>query len=257
MDSERLGKEQISTVELLARRGHILDGISNGLSNRCELKDHFAESRSTVYRGLDQLVSSGLVNVEMGKYHTTPLGEKLINEHNNYVETVSKIEDISELLEYLPNDLDIGNNLLVNTNISFPNKMNPQELHEKFCIQIQKSTHIKCLFPFLLPQIVELLRERMVKFGSNIEVISETKFFEYYKENKNLLDLSDIPTLEVSLDIPFGLVITEQPTPSAMIMVYGDTGELRGLIINETEVAFTWGHRIYQSYLDKATKIII
>lgn len=247
-------------IEVLSRRGYILDRIVAGVTDRTALKDEFEESRSTVYRGLEQLVDHELVREETGNYVPTSYGRRVLELYGEFESGLEELTVSRDLLAELEDSHLLNMALLEGADVVRPDRHAPYDSLDHLDELVQEASHVKTFTPVLLPRYFEIFQAQLNHGAVSVEAVLERRAIEYV-QGEWAGDVvgacaGDASSLyETDDQLPFGLLVVTEPEPETCVVVHGEDGNLKGLISNDTEAAMEWGLDIYAEFSERATRI--
>jgi len=252
--------ETREVLRLLVRREGIMERIIDGVRDRRALKDELDQSRSTVYRGLDQLQEAGLVTERAGVYRPTLYGELVYDVFETSatrVEAYSKADDMLASLEGMddvPLELLSDGELIP---VRPSTRLAPTQAYHDV---IRGADRIEILSPVPFPKCVKLLHERIIEDGLETTAIVEQQVIDYLRDNwdAQLEEALAHGTLDIRITedrLSFGLTIQPSPNPTVCLSVYDDAGSFKGLVRAESEQVSEWARSVYDSHERTATAV--
>lgn len=249
-----------SVMTILTRRGKIMARVVDGISERGELREEFDESRSTIYRGLDQLADHGLIREANGRYTPTTYGHHLFREYEKHKKRFLSIMEVQELLMNIPTNELLAPSVLVDAEIFVSKKPAPISPIENIRTMVRGATKVTGFSPVILPQYINLFREEFKDEMQAAEFIVDESVIEHLQSKgeerfQKVIAMDEVTLLALSDQLPFGLFMVETPTPQMCVVLHGSTGELRGVIQNDSKDAVAWAKSAFEQYRDAATMI--
>lgn len=235
-------------INVLSKRGHILEYVFKGVQNRSELVDKVEESRSTVYRSLSELEDAGIVEEFAGEYEPTFFGEFVFEEYKRFDKSVNDIQTARDLLMTLPSANAFNPEAIKGADIIKPTRQEPDRPIQALKQAITNASSLKGIAPTTL--LLDIVCKHSLTGISTGELLVEETSLQYF-EQKNAEKLNQIwsnkqfDVYEKATEIPFGLILVEDDYPTMIIVVYNRQGELKGLIRNNSERAISWAMEVY------------
>lgn len=238
-------------VGLLSRRGHYLDEVARGVGDRRKLVEEVDESRSTVYRSLNELEEAALVEETAGKYELTSYGELVYEEYRSFDESVTDINAAKDVLTTLSHVGDFDPEVVTGAEIIEPTPQEPDRPIRTIERTIETAVSVKCIAP------TTLLLNAAADYAtgeSTAELLVEASTLEHFEEaNDEALDRlrsDDRFVLHArQTDFSFGLLLVEDDEPEMVVVVYTRRSGVEGLIQNDSPVAVSWAREAYRTRL--------
>ncbi|WP_148414605.1 hypothetical protein [Haloferax sp. KTX1] len=243
-------------IRVALQRRTILGHVISGVSDRTALIDYVSDSRSTVYRALDELVENGLLTEQHGNYTPTSLGSLIYNEVTNLHENTDSLNQAEPLLDAINTDL-LDIRLFSDASVCIPSRYSPDQPLRALSTHVDNSTKIKVLSPTLPSQFLSSMTTHLYDVMSELIVESEAISMHQSdlttpQQTHPLIHATDVYTTDSQ--IPFGLFISNSPKQEVCVVVY-NRGRLCGTIRNTTQCAYQWAKNAYQSYKKKSDSL--
>jgi len=252
------GSKSKNKLQLLLDRLDIMSYVIDGFSDRTELVDEVDDSRSTVYRALNDLDEQNLIYENHGNYKPTPTGRILFKEVKRVDKLKRAVNEASPLINNLPADL-LDPRVFVNATTTRSSR-HSTEKHLNPIINILKDSRELYL---LLPTLNHRVSEELVSHAPDmdVELIIESEFINKYMEHgNNSIEFQRIceesSVLSVNRRVPLGIAISESESNRMCIVVFHD-GWIEGIISCNSEYACTWGKNMYEEFRSGATSLNI
>lgn len=248
-------------LQTLSRRHGLLSCLENGPQDKRDLVADLSVSRSTIDRAIRELESIEFVERCDGAFRLTAAGRLALSEYRRRLETLESITDCSEVLAHIPPDAPISVDLLIGASVTEPKPHAPNEPIESMVDLLESADRFR---GFAAAQRLPRLRDRLYELTIAGDLDAEAIFTEelaafllenHAKQMRDVLcdgqfDMYSIPT------IPFGLGIVETPSRSrAFVVVHGDSGEVRGVIQNDTRAALEWADDVYRRFRARSSQL--
>ncbi len=245
-------RERISTV---VKRTAFLDRLAGEPASKRDLRDELDLSRSTVYKAVRELEALGLVTETDAGVALTLVGRLLAEECRAFEERVAAVTDAEALLSALPADVPVTTDLLVGAETARGERHAPTGPVEYIDDFVRRTDRVVGFTPVVLPQYVDMFHEEVVGGGLTADLVLETPVAEYLRENhgdrlSEALATGNLSVRRTDETLPFGLVVAEDE--GLVLIVYDEGGDLRGVLLNDTEAALDWGTELFRTYWDRA-----
>lgn len=239
-------------ISVLLKRAHLLEQIITRTTDRRVLAKEVDESRTTVYRGLDQLKDAGLVVESNGEYAATPYGHLVFRLFNGFNNTVEILHNAEEMLETVPEE-SVSLAPFFGANVFLPDRTSPAMIMERNESMIRNSSAIKGFTPTVFPGWVDSLHEEVADETIMAELIFEEDGINVLQENyatqfNQVLSSGIVHLLKTTDRLPFGLLVATEPDAKMQLISHDSYGNLRGIIENDTSIAVDWAESAYRRY---------
>lgn len=230
--------------DVLNKRGHLLDNIQEEPKERTKLVACTDESRSTVYRGINQLENHRLVTEESGRVKITQVGKAIYSQYNEFCETTAALHRIGEIIEDEASLNPILNaDVIKSASITTGRECLAPEMYTDLESAIQGSELFLGYVPFISTRILNVLldscrKEADIIFGSPALRLLKTEFADSFE---CLFEKKSAKLHKTQDDMRMGLYITKKPTECLSITIHKNSGVLDGLIKTSHEKAIDWG----------------
>lgn len=246
-------------IGVVSRRWPFLEQLLVGPVDRRDLRDALDVSRSTSYKAVRELEEVGLVERSAGDYTLTLKGRLLAAEHRRYLTAVESICRPEELLDLLPSDTEFDSAVLVGADVRIADRHAPGMLVREIERIVAETTALKGTAPVVLPEYVELFQEGITERGLTADLVFAAPvlehLFDVYREPFLAAFEGDLDVRRTEEELPFGLILVEEPTPTVAVVVYGPGGEIAGLIENDSETTLSWARDRWTKYVTGSTEV--
>jgi predicted transcriptional regulator len=254
------GVDPDRAAAVVARRTGIVACLADGRKSTQQLRHALATSRSTLYKALRELEELQLVRREGDAYELTLTGVLLHEEYQRHRRAVEDICRPGELLALLPKDIGIGYDLLDGAAVYLTARHAPIQPVSVVEELVREATVLMGIGPVVLPNYVDVFRELLVDGALSAELIFGKPAYEYltsdYAEAFGAaLDSGNLRVHVTADELPFGLLVVEEPHALVAVVVYDEGGGVRGVIENDTEGAYEWGHGVCKRYRERARTV--
>ncbi len=256
-DTDLDPREVIDTV---ARRADIVSQLVDGPKHKRDLTDEMDISRSTVYKAIRELEASFIAERTEDGYQPTLMGRLLFEEYERFYTTVRDISRPGQLLAALPKESDVGPTLLNGADCVFPERHAPNRPVHSFEEMVREATAVKGLISVVRPRYVEVFRNRLLSGELRAELVLECPVVEslradYREAFDACLRSGNVTVRETHEQLPFGLLVVEEPIPAVRVTVYNASGGIQGVITNRSDDAVEWGRSFWQRHRRHSTEI--
>ena len=248
------------TIATATRRSSLLAALSTEAKQQRALRDELGVSRSTVYKAVRELDEQGLVERTDDGLALTLAGRMVESAYARFHETASDVCRTRELLSILPRDADVPTALLEDADVVTAERYAPNRPVRRFEKLVSSADAVRGISPVALPQYVDLFHEQATQADLAVDLVLEKPVVEYllteYADQLGeTLDTGRLTVWETESLLPFGLLVVEGERDAVGVVVYDDRGELRGLVVNESNAAVDWGRETFDAFRSSATSL--
>lgn len=245
-------RDVISTV---VKRRPFLDTLADGPTAKRDLRDELDLSRSTVYKAVRELEEQGLVAETDEGVGLTLVGRLLADEYRTFETHAAGIHDSAGLLAVLPADAPVTVDAVLGAETVLAERHAPTRPVEYIDDLVRRADHVFGATPVVLAQFVDIFHEEIVHGDLTADLVLETPVVEYLREDhaERLAEALDTGRLSIERtdeSLPFGFVSSE--SEGLVLIVYDESGELRGVLLNDSRDAIDWGRRTFRAFRDRA-----
>lgn len=251
----------LDVLQTLSRRRDLLSRLENGPRRKRDLVADLSVSRSTIDRAIRELESVEFVERCEGSFRLTAAGRLALSEYRRRLESLGAIADCCELLAHIPPDAPMSVDMLIGASATEPKPHAPNEPIEEIVDLLSSADRFRGFATAQrLPRLRDRLYELTIDGSLEAEAIFTEELADFLLENhpqqmRDVLrdghfDMYAIPT------IPFGLGIVETPSQSrAFVVVHGDSGQVRGVIQNDSSAALEWADGVFRRLRARASAL--
>lgn len=241
-------------ADVLETRAPLLAALADGPRDKRDLRDELGVARSTVYKGVRQLVSLGLVRETGGAYELTAYGCLAHEQHRTYREQLGRLAEARSVLEELPASVDLPQTFLADATVVTADRHAPERPLSAFDSMVDGAHLIRSLSPVAIPRYMSDLHDD-VRAGDERELVVERDAATVLADSYDEFDAALAAGLEVYvLDEPLAFGLTVFDDEGVTLTTY-DEGSVRGILMVETEAAVEWATETYESYRDRGERL--
>lgn len=260
MSGQRTSASSAEVVSRLVKRGHLLSRIRSGTADRRVLARELDESRTTVYRGLDQLEDLGLLVQSNGVYAPTRYGQLVHAAFERADETIRTLSAARDVLESLPDDSPIDLDPVRGATILTPDRAEPTGLIDRIESLVGSATRLTALLPVLHPRYMDAIDARLSAGPLEADLVVEAPGVEVIRRKYvgplgEAVVSGSLRVRSTPDRLPFGLVVVGAPEPRMQILPHDPHGNLRGIVENDTTPAMDWAETTAGGYAERATPV--
>ncbi|WP_458188255.1 helix-turn-helix transcriptional regulator [Haladaptatus sp. NG-WS-4] len=244
----------------VVKRGEFLTALSSEPISKRDLREELGVSRSTVYKAVRELREYGLVERTDAGLDLTLAGRLLESEFGAFRGRVEDVCYTRQLLSTLPADCELPMAVVSDARVVLPERYAPNHPIQFVEEMVSEADVTRGLSPVALPQYVELFHDQAVVGDLNAELVLERPVVQYLVTDygdklRAAIGSGGLSVWETSETLPYGLILVEGDEDSVCVVVYDDRGELRGLLVNDTPAAVSWGKDTFTSFRNEADRL--
>lgn len=248
--------------EVVSLRHDLLTALESGPLAKRDLVEQVSVSRSTVDRGLQDLLSAGLATDRPEGYTLTVPGRIAVETYERALATIADLQRTMPALAALPPDAPVSPTFLDGCEVVVAEEPAPQRPASRMDDLVRDADRIRCLGrAHTSPEAGDLFRERIVDGGIEATFVLERPLFEYVTDElgwtEPVYDDNGL-TAAVVDSLPYGLFLVETDgTEYACLLAYDDQGHrsLRALLVNDAPAAVDWAETVFDRYRERATPV--
>lgn len=242
-------------VDLLARRHAVLAALVEEPRPRHVLVDALSDSKSTVYKGVSQLQTAGLVEARDRVLHPTLAGRIALDRYRS----LAAAEPLADLLDRVPTgDLDPvafgGATVVTPDRRSFDRHIVYGER------VLGDADRVEGLVRAVSDDSLDVFRERVVDPGVSASLVLDPALVaELRASSPGLLDslaaVEHVALAESERPVPVGLLVVEVGGTERLAVELYDDGVPLGIVVNERPESVAWARETIGSYRETATPL--
>lgn len=237
---------------VVARRGGILDCLSERRLTKPELVDVADASRSTIDRAIDDLREHGLVEREGSQYAATVTGELMLGEFREYSRRLADLERAEPVLSALPGGVDVDPAILRDADVHVTKPFAPEYPIRRSVEIVERADRMRGYGPVVLPQYVDVLRAAIIENDLELELVFTPAVIDLLAdahEELRQLFAADNTTVYRTDEGPFyALWQAETPEGTHSGLVSCTDEGVKGAVVNDTDAMNEWACATYGGY---------
>ncbi len=247
-------------IDIVARRFDFLMALVDGPVHRPVLQEELDISRSTAYKGIGELEELRLVERTDRGYRLSLLGTLLLDQYDQFRRNVDAVCTKGPLLSELAADCDISVDVLRGAEVIYAERHAPHHPLRALEAMLDEANTLHGMSPVVLPSYIEMFHERLTVDELAADLVLTRPVIEWLATHQcrafeDVLRTGNLVVRETDEGLPFGLVVSDDPTLQVGILVYDAKGDLRGLVVNDTEAACEWAEETWRQYHDESSVI--
>ncbi|GAA0518671.1 Predicted transcriptional regulator, contains HTH domain [Halorubrum aquaticum] len=246
--------------DVLHKRAEVFRTLEGSPASKPELVERLSSSRSTVDRAIDDLAEMDCVESRNGTYSLSATGRLALAEHDRYEAATRTIEASSSLLNGLPEGTTLPSVFLEDATVTVADPHAPSGASTGSSRLLERATAMRGLAPTVLKSDVFIIDRELDREALDVSVVAESAVVEA------LAELSDTPVATLLARDSFDLYRSERPLPYALWVMetpdgdhagitFRGTGDVTGMLTNDSPDAVEWANAELESYRERATLV--
>lgn len=165
----------LDDIAFLARSNHriaVMTELADGERTRRELRDAVDVSRPTLGRVLEGFEERSWVSRDDRRYALTPIGQVIVEEFGELMDTVETLQEIGELAPHLPLEaIDFDLRRLAEARITTPTATDSTAHVRREEMLAERADEIRFFCNAAHPYMIEVYRDRVVEDGQRLEAV--------------------------------------------------------------------------------------
>lgn len=245
-------------IDVLGLRADMLERLALVPHSKSDLQEKVDVSRSTVDRGIRRLETLGLVEHTDEGYQATTTARILLSEYDVFTTRIGNVVDAQGLVDALPMAAPLDPVLFERAEVVMGTPPAPHEPGTRVYELIEGADRLWGLAKAnATPGSAELLRDEVDR-GMALDLVVDEAMFEHLTERYRWFERAiEDGTIQVAVreEVPYGLFLVERgDAVTVCLLVYDETGNLHGIVVNDTKRAIDWARSVVDAYEDKATR---
>lgn len=255
LDRVMTGSESADLLQVLARRGKLLDCLWNGIKEKRQLEERLEQSRSTLNRALNDLEENHLVVERTDGYEVTPAGEVA---RQLYTWAYEPFAEALPVLAHLSLEDPLDPKFVYGGRVTRAEHPNPGEPIDQLRDLVGDCRQIKGMSPIGLIRHLDFFQVQNVDDSSVAEFVFDEKCLGYlwdtHSEKMQTAVTAEHCMLWMSDETPpFSLLIIDDAI--AWLGIHDAEGVVKGAIVNDSNVAVDWARNIYRRYRSQSERV--
>ena len=253
-----MGRDAVSDlVRTLCNRHEFLVALRVAPREKRTLVETLGVSRSTVDRALRELEAEGLVKRTERGYRLTAAGHLAATLTDAMLSATSDLHAAAEPLRAASPDAPLDLRLVSGaTATEETERVRSQRLSSVLDL-LMEASRAYILAPVISrPRSFDRVCEAVLDADTDVEMVFEASLAEQLlppNVDRVAAMIENGFTPLVTTGVPFGLVLGETADGwETHLVTYGDDGDLRGVVSNDTPAAAAWAWETYQRFRDDA-----
>lgn len=247
-------------LDALIRRSVVLECLADGPKYNRDIREAVGISRSTVYKSVSELEELDIVRRGENGYELTLAGQLLYEQFRRFEDSVGDICAASRLLSVLPGSIDIPVALLEDASVTVSERHAPNRPVREVEDLVESAAVVRGTGPVVLPTYVEIFSSRLSEAMLEATLVFERPAFdhltsEYETELRTAVESESVDIWVTDAELPYALLVVEQPSAEVCLVVYDSSGDLEGTIRSDRDEAVSWGLTQFEQVRERASRV--
>jgi len=253
--------ETAAVADALAKRRDLLAALCEGPTRKPALVETLGLPRTTLDRGVRELVDAGLAERADGGVRATGLGREALAARDEYRDRLDGLVRAAALFEPLPTETSLDRRFLAGAEVSRPEPSAPDRVVARLLESVRNADEVRGVAPVALAGHLEPFDRAATAGGTVPELVVTPDVLDHLVEvrgerfRESLRD-GDLAFYRAAVDVPFGVWIADGDDESAEagVVVYTDTG-VGGVAVNGRPEAVSWARERYGAAREEAEPV--
>lgn len=243
-------------IEVLFRRHRILRTLTETPRKRYELVDESTDSKSTVYKGVSQLLEADLIEQTNEGLRPTLFGSVALSRY----EELARTADFGPLIDDLSPDT-IDPVVFVGAELITPDADSVGQHLDYAQHLLETANTVRGVVPAATSENISLIKERASGGQLTAEFVVSTELADILRREQtaaleSLLD-EEVTLWECESEIPFGFFTICEGDMKKMGIEFRDGNLVTGLLLNDTVESVNWAKEQFNQYRVHAEHISV
>jgi len=248
-----------SIRDVLSKRYAVLSLLIEQPRTKPELVDNLDCSRATVDRAINELLDTRcvqLVETTSRRYEATQTGVIAAETHSNYRDTIDALDEAWTALNPLPADATVAPKFLRGADVYSPPDPARQPSQEIF----RDCTNFYGTAPAVFKAYFDSHLQKLQDDEFDSEIIFQADVVEeiqnrYSTQFEKLAAFDSMSLFVVERQLPYALWLMELESRTVGGITTYESGNIKGIIINDSPEAIQWVRTEYQQYKNRSTPL--
>jgi predicted transcriptional regulator len=259
MDDDTHPVDQIAFLTRSRTRVRVLRHLAEtGVSTQRDLREQIASSRSTLSRAVRSLEDHGWIRKQNGSYCLTPVGERVVEDLSELIETMQTTEKLSPFLTWFPlSEYDVDLSQLQDATVVSHSRGDPYAPGRAQTELLRRTRRFRALLPSIDLEGAKAAHEQIESQDLDAELVVSADVEQtistdaYAPLLREQIRTGHLTVLVSEREPPFYLGLTDDGT--VQLGVEDDNGFPQALLESSHESLREWAETVYQEYRATAT----
>lgn len=260
-----MGHEELagSTLrETVRKRADVLRSLRADPADKPALVERLGVSRSTVDRGVDALVGTGLVRRVDGEYRVTPQGRMALEIHEEYVDLTDALGEAAPLLDALPAGAPFARSMVETGTVRLADPHAPESAITEALDALESAERLRVFSPVVKSSYVRPVRAEVLERGLEAELVlgpeaseSLVALAEVTDAVEDLVSAPSFTLRRTDRELPFLLYLLLGGESDAAGVTVHEEGGIVGSVTTRDEGAISWARDRYEEVVSDADEV--
>lgn len=240
-----------SLDDTVYKRGELLCAIVEQPGAKPALTEAIDASRSTVDRGIEELLEADCIERRESNYYPTLLGTLSCTRYRRYRSNMGALDNAQEVVSSLPPSTTLNTTFLKEADVYPANPSAPKVTLQPAIDRLADATRLLGLAPVKISLYIDLLYENATRNDLSAEIIVEKGTLQplLRTNEQRLRELVADGHLTVLVSdelLKYALWLMESPQQDVAGATVYENGGIKGLILNSEPKALAWARDEYE-----------
>ena len=248
-------------VDVLTRRIEVLEFLSGSAAGKDRLVMELGVSRSTVNRALRELEGLGFLTRIDGEYTASATGRLVARQYREFVAGLEDSCDAQPVLAGVAPSAEMSSAMLRGATVYLAEPPTPFRPIQRITELATGADEFRGLSAAVaVPESIDRIADAVFRGDLRAEFVVAEPVAKHLRENRSeAIDetsRADRLSVYVTGDPPYGLGIAyDDHGAHAFVVTYGDDGDLRGAVVNDSPAAVEWAEDVYRRHRADASEL--
>lgn len=245
--------------ETVYKRGELLCAIDDQPRAKPALTDATNASRSTIDRGVRELIEADCIERNESKYYPTLLGALSADRYRKYRSNVGSLDKAKEIVADLPPSTSLDTTFLNGADVYPADPAAPEAALQPSIDLLADANRLLGFAPVEISLYVDLIYQNATSNGLSAQIIVDRDTLQpmLRKDEQRLRELVSEDRMEILASgetLQYALWMMEAPEEDVAGATIYENGGIRGLIMNSSAEAVEWARSEYQRRCEAADR---
>lgn len=248
-------------VDVLTRRIDVLDYLADATAGKDRLVTELGVSRSTVNRALRELEGLGFLTRVDGGYTASATGRLVARQYREFVAGLADSCDAQPVLAGVAPSAEMSPAMLRGASVYLAEPPTPFRPIQRITALATGAEEFRGLSASVaVPESIDRIADAVLRGELRAEFVFAERVAKHLRENRSdAIDeasSADRLSMYVTGDLPYGLGIAYgDDGANAFVVTYGDDGDVRGAVVNDSPAAVEWAEEVYRRHRADASEL--
>lgn len=249
----------LEDVDFLCRSANrvvVLDALTERPLERSQLEERTGVSRPTLGRVLGDFEDRNWVYREGREYHTTPVGEFVVDKLGTFLEQMATANTLAPVMRWLPTDgFDFDVRRLRDAEIVYATESDPLAPLRRVESLLRSGTRVRLASYEITVSVLDAMRRATVENDQQLLAVFTPGVYDSIEQEPEMVD--PFRTMLEETDAEF--LVYRADRPKLVATVDGTTGIgladdalLRAVLITDDEEVYEWADDLLTRYRERA-----